>query len=62
MVLDAGIKKSTEGRNIPTWQRERLETHYKKAREYWTGHDPEPNADYNKRRARHDAFAKENGR
>jgi len=30
MVLDAGIKKSTEGKNIPKWQKERLETRYKK--------------------------------
>ena len=62
MVLDAGIKKSTEGKNIPTWQQERLETRYKKAREYWTGHDPELKADYNKRKTRREAFAKENGR
>ena len=26
MVLDAGMKKSTEGKNIPKWQKERLET------------------------------------
>jgi hypothetical protein len=32
MVLDAGMKKSTEGKNIPKWQKERLETRYKKAR------------------------------
>jgi len=62
MVLDAGIKKSTEGKNIPMWQRERLETRYKKAREYWTGNDPELKADYNKRKARCEAFAKESGR
>jgi putative component of toxin-antitoxin plasmid stabilization module len=41
MVLDAGIKKSTERKNIPSWQQERLETRYKKARDYWTGHDAE---------------------
>jgi hypothetical protein len=32
MVLDAGMKKSTEGKKIPKWQKERLETRYKKAR------------------------------
>jgi phage-related protein len=29
MVLDAGMKKSTEGKNIPKWQKERLETRHK---------------------------------
>jgi putative component of toxin-antitoxin plasmid stabilization module len=62
MVLDAGIKKSTEGKNIPSWQQERLETRYKKARDYWTGHDAELKTDYDQRKARREAFAKENGR
>jgi hypothetical protein len=62
MVLDAGIKKSTEGKNIPSWQQERLEKRYKKAREYWAGHDAELKTDYDKRKARREAFAKENGR
>jgi phage-related protein len=62
MVLDAGIKKSTEGKNIPSWQQERLETRYKKAREYWTAHDAELKTDYDKRKARRVAFEKENGR
>jgi len=30
MVLDAGMKKSTEGKNIPKWQKERLETRHKR--------------------------------
>jgi hypothetical protein len=34
MVLDAGMKKSTEGKNIPKCQKERPEARYKKAREY----------------------------
>jgi phage-related protein len=62
MVLDAGIKKSTEGKNIPSWQEERLERRYKKAREYWTGHDADLKTDYDKCKARREAFAKENGR
>jgi phage-related protein len=62
MVLEAGMKKSTEGKNIPSWQRERLETRYKRAREYWTAHDAELRADYDKRKARREAFEKENGR
>jgi hypothetical protein len=62
MVLDAGIKKSTEGKNIPSWQKERLETRYKKSREYWAGHDADLKADYDNRKARREAFAKENGR
>jgi len=62
MVLDAGIKKSTEGKNIPSWQKERLEMRYKKAREYWTAHDADLKSDYDERKARREAFAKENGR
>lgn len=30
MVLDAGMKKSTEGKNIPKWHKERLETRREK--------------------------------
>jgi phage-related protein len=60
MVLDAGMKKSTEGRNIPKWQKERLETRHKKAREYCTEHDPDLKVDYDKRKARRYEFAEEN--
>lgn len=62
MVLDAGIKKSTEGKNIPSWQKERLETRFKNAREYWTAHDADLKTDYDKRKERREAFAKENSR
>jgi hypothetical protein len=62
MVLDAGFKKSTEGKNIPSWQQERLEMRHKKAREYWTGHDAALKTDYDKRKARREALEKENGR
>jgi phage-related protein len=62
MVLEAGIKKSTEGKNIPKWQQERLETRYKKARTYWTEHDTDLKADYDNREARRKAFAKEKRR
>jgi phage-related protein len=62
IVLDAGIKKSTEGRNIPKWQKERLEARYKKAREYCTDHDAGLKADYDKRKARREELAKENCR
>ncbi|SRR6266850_806142 len=61
MVLDAGMKKSTEAKNIPKWQKERLETRYKKAREYCTEHDADLKADYDKREARREEFARENG-
>ena len=61
MVLDAGMKKSTEGKNIPKWQKERLETRHKKAREYFTEHDADLKADYGKRKARRDEFAEETG-
>jgi phage-related protein len=59
MVLDAGAKKSTEGKNIPKWQKERLETRYKRAREYWELRDADLEADYEKRKARREEFAKE---
>lgn len=61
MVLDAGMKKSTEGKNIPKWQRERLETRHKKAREYCMEHDTDLKADYDKRKVRREEFAEENG-
>lgn len=61
MVLDAGMKKSTKGKNIPKWQKERLETRHKKAREYCTEHDADLKADYGKRKARREKFAEENG-
>ena len=62
MVLDAGMKKSTEGKNIPKWQKERLETRYKKAREYCAERDADLKADYDRRKARRDESAKETGR
>jgi hypothetical protein len=61
MVLDAGMKKSTDGKNIPKWQKERLETRHKKAREYCMEHDADLEADYDKRKARRDEFVEENG-
>lgn len=61
MVLDAGIKKSTEGDNIPKWQQERLETRHKKAQEYYARQDAELKADYEKREARRKKFKKETG-
>jgi hypothetical protein len=61
MVLDAGMKKSTDGRNIPKWQQERLETRSKKAREFCAEHKGELEADYDKREARRKKFAKEYG-
>jgi phage-related protein len=60
-VLDAGMKKSTEGKNIPKWQKERLETRYKKAREYCAERDADLKADYDRRKARRDESAKETG-
>jgi phage-related protein len=62
MVLDAGMKKSTEGKNIPKWQKERLETRYKRAREYCADCNADLKADYDRRKARRDESAKENGR
>ncbi len=62
MVLDAGIKKSTEGANIPKWQRERLETRQKRAREYCAAHERELQAEYGKRRSRRERRAKEHSR
>lgn len=61
MVLDAGMKKSTEGKNIPKWQKERLGTRHKKAREYCTEHDADLKVDYDKRKARREEFAEESG-
>lgn len=60
MVLDAGMKKSTEGTGIPKWQKERLETRYKNARDYCRAQGTMLKADYQKRRARREKFAKEN--
>ena len=59
MVLDAGMKKSTEGKNIPKWQKERLEARYKKAREYCAEHDADLKADYDRRKVRRDECAKD---
>ena len=50
----------TEGKNIPKWQKERLETRRKRAREYCTEYDADLKADYDERKARRDEFAKEN--
>jgi hypothetical protein len=54
MVLDAGMKKSTEGKDIPKWQKKRLETRYKKARECCAERDADLKADYDRREARRD--------
>lgn len=62
IVLDAGMKKSTEGRNMPKWQKERLEARFKKARSYCSEHDADLKADYDRREARREKFAKENCR
>lgn len=62
MVLDAGIKKSTEGRNIPKWQKERLEVRFKNACEYCAEYDMDLKADYGRRKARREKLAKENSR
>ena len=62
MVLEAGMKKSTEGRNIPIWQQGRLETRFKRARDYCAEHGADLEADYEKRKFRREAFAKEQGR
>jgi phage-related protein len=62
IVLDAGIKKSTEGKNIPKWQKERLEARYKKAREYCAEREGDLKADYDRRKARRDESMKETGR
>lgn len=56
MILDAGIKKSTEGKNIPKWQQERLETRQRKAQEYCAAQDAELKADYEKRKTRREEF------
>ena len=57
MVLDAGVKKSTKGVSIPKWQKERLETRFKKALEYCAEHEAELRSDYGKRKARRERFA-----
>lgn len=62
MVLDAGIKKSTEGKNIPKWQLERLEARRKKARDYCAEHGLELKGEYDRRAARRQKLAKESGR
>ena len=59
MVIDAGIKKSTEGANIPKWQRERLKARHKTAREYCAAYDCELKAEYDKRKHRRETRAKE---
>lgn len=56
MILDAGLKKSTEGKNIPRWQEERLKTRHKRAQEYWTDHNSTLRAAYDKRQERRDAL------
>jgi phage-related protein len=58
MVLDAGMKKSTEGANIPKWQKERLEARYKKARDYCSEHEAELRSEYGKRQARRERAAR----
>jgi phage-related protein len=56
MVLDAGIKKSTEGNNIPKWQTERLEQRLKNARRYCAEYGSELKAAYDARKSRRDQF------
>jgi len=55
------MKKSTEGKNIPKWQKERLETRHKNAREYCMAYEVDLKTDYDKRKARREKFAEENG-
>jgi phage-related protein len=57
MVLDAGIKKSTEGQNIPKWQLNRLETRLTNARRYCDENSDGLKSDYDQRRQRRLAFA-----
>ena len=61
MVLDAGIKKSTTGKNIPRWQQERLEERFKTARDYCKRNDAVLRKDYADRKQRRDKFQKEVG-
>ena len=58
MVLDAGIKKSNEGKKIPQWQQERLEQRLSKARQYCKAQGKALGVDYAKRQALRDAYAK----
>lgn len=52
MILEAGMKKSTDGNNIPKWQQERLEHRQKNAQEYCQSHDAELRQDFEKRNKR----------
>ncbi|MBS0420685.1 MAG: type II toxin-antitoxin system RelE/ParE family toxin [Proteobacteria bacterium] len=61
MVLDAGMKKSTEGKNIPKWHKERLQTRRERARKYCTDYDADLKTDFNKRKTRRDEFGEGNG-
>jgi phage-related protein len=61
MVLDAGIKKSTAGKNIPRWQQERLEERFKSARDYCRRNETDLRKDYEGRKLKRDTFQKEIG-
>jgi hypothetical protein len=56
MVLDAGIKKSTEGGNIPKWQTERLETRLSTARRYCKDNGDALKSAHESRKARKAVF------
>jgi hypothetical protein len=56
MVLDAGVKKSTEGGNIPKWQTERLEMRLATAKRYCEANKDELKSARERRRARRSAL------
>jgi hypothetical protein len=58
MVLDAGIKKSTEGSNIPKWQTERLQKRLSTAKRYCEDNGDDLISAYERRKARKLAFEK----
>ena len=58
MVMDAGIKKSNQGRGIPKWQAERLEQRLSVAKRYCAENEAELNRAYAVRMAnRIEAFS-----
>jgi hypothetical protein len=61
MVLDAGMGESIEGKNIPKRRKGHLEERLKKALEYFADQDSHLKADYDRRKARRDGSAKDNG-
>lgn len=58
IVLDAGIKKSTAGSNIPRWQQERLLERFGRARHYCLAKAVELEADYHGRKVRRSEMSK----